>query len=189
MEILAAWLLADFIGGIVHWFEDLYLDGDSRFQFINRVSRDNDLHHSDPTALTRISFWENIDTTIQITIPLSVFFFIIGAPTFIWLAFFFLTFANIVHRYAHVAPWVTPFPIRCLQRTGIFISQDHHKEHHYGEDWGLLKKQDTTIRWCPMTNWVNPILDYINFFKYLGVLFWLVGINNTKERNNGKINK
>lgn len=180
--IITAWFLADILAGIVHWWEDKYLDGKSRFSFINRISADNDLHHEDPHFLSQLSLWQNINTTVYVTGPLCIILILIGAPMICWLTVLFGSFANVIHSYGHVVEWAVPLPIRWLQKSGVFISQVHHRQHHYDNYWYLIDKQDTTIRWCPMTNWMNPILDYIKFFKFLEFSFRLVGIRTTKQR-------
>lgn len=181
MTIIAAWFLADILAGIVHWWEDQYLDGKSRFSFINRISRDNDLHHEDPAFLGKLSFWENINTTVYVAGPLCIILLLIGAPTICWLTVFFASFANAVHACAHRPYRKSGSIISFLQKTGIFISYSHHDNHHYVKN-GLIRKQDTTIRWCPMTNWMNPYLDYTEFFKFLEFSLKLVGIKTTKQR-------
>jgi len=181
ITILPAWLLADFLAGLVHWYEDHYLDNDSRFSFINRLSRDNDNHHWFPNDLAYNSFWQNINTTVYIAGPLCLILLLIGAPTIFWLTAFFGSFANAVHAAGHRPYFSHNYIVRFFQWTGLFISFKHHKTHHY-KKWRTIKKQDTTIRFCPMTNWLNPILDYVNFFGYLGKLFYFIGIKNTKQR-------
>jgi len=181
MTVVAAWFLADILAGIVHWWEDQYLDGKSRFSFINRISKDNDLHHQDPGFMSKLTLWENLDTTVYIAWPLVLFLFLIGTPTIIWLTLLFASFANLVHRFAHMPNVKHNFIISALQGFGIFISHDHHVKHHNGY-MARIKKEDTTIRWCPMTNWMNPILDKIKFFKFLEFSLRLVGIRPTKER-------
>lgn len=170
LTVLLAWLLADFMSGIIHWAEDKMLNTPQRFKFLEAVRKDNDLHHLHPTAMTRWSLWENINTTAVITIPLTLLLLLIGAPMILWLGVFFATFANIVHRFAHLPRHKVGWVFRYLQYVGLFLSLDHHARHHWDES-GLIPKKETTQRYCPMTNWLNPILDRLQFFRFLEYLF------------------
>lgn len=166
LKILSAWLLADFLSGIVHWLEDKVLLGESRFEFLNGVKRDNDLHHAKPSAMTRFSLWQNMNTTAVITFPLSAGLWLVGAPMIAWLSILFASFANVVHRFAHMPRGKVPLIVRWLQSIGLFISFDHHHSHHF-DDRGLIPKDKSTARYCPMTCWLNPILDHVGFFRQL----------------------
>jgi ubiquitin-conjugating enzyme E2 variant len=166
LEILGAWLLADFGSGIVHWAQDRLLNETSRFKFLNSIKDDNDLHHHRPGAMIQLTMWENINTTAPFTIPLSIILFAVGCPLVIWLAVFFASFANIIHRWAHIPLRSTNLVIKSMQATGLFISFEHHLRHHFNSH-GLVRKEDTTGKYCPMTNWLNPILDGVGFFYLL----------------------
>lgn len=167
MTILLAWLLADFLTGLVHFAQDRLLLNPSRFLFINQIKLDNDLHHAKPAAMTRFSMWENINTSVPFTVPIAGGLFLLGCPTVIWLAIFFASFGNLVHRFAHMPKKKVHPLIRMVQWTGLFITFDHHHVHHFDEN-GVIKKEDTAVRYCPMTNWLNPILDKLKVFWFLG---------------------
>lgn len=166
MTILFAWLLADFLTGLVHFAQDRLLLEPSRFLFINRIKLDNDLHHAKPAAMTRFSMWENINTSAPYTIPVAGCLFLLGCPTVIWLALFFASFANLVHRFAHLPKAKVPPLVKAVQWTGLFITFDHHHVHHFDKN-GTIKKEVTTVRFCPMTNWLNPILDKVGLFMFI----------------------
>lgn len=166
MTILFAWLLADFFTGLIHWAQDRLLVKETRFAFLNTIKADNDLHHDRPAAMVHLSMWENINTSAPYAWPLAAVCFIIGFPMIVWLTILFASFGNLVHRFAHMPKGRVPRPIRWLQRTGLFISFDHHHMHHF-DDEGVIEKENSKIRFCPMTNWVNPVLDYVRFFRFL----------------------
>ncbi len=153
MAILFAWLLADFISGVAHWAEDRLLISVNRFGFLEGVRLDNELHHKKPGAMLAFTLWQNINTTAYITLPLSLILFMIHAPTFIWLGVFFATFGNAVHRYSHMQR--APVVVKFLQRTGFLLSYSHHCGHHF-LNGQLVKKEDSKLRFCVMTNWLNP---------------------------------
>lgn len=165
-QILCAWLLADFGSGVVHWAEDRLLNETSRFQFLNGIKADNDLHHHRPGAMVQFTLWENINTSAPFTLPLSAVLLYLGAPLVITMAVFFATFANIIHRWAHMPPRAVNPLIKFMQSIGLFISFEHHLRHHFNSK-GLVRKEDTTGKYCPMTSWLNPLLDYVRFFYLL----------------------
>lgn len=172
MFVLWAWLLADFFSGIVHWAEDRLLTSKSRFQFLESIRLDNDLHHAAPWAMLKCSKFENINTSAAIAWPLSLLLFLQGAPTIIWLSVLFVSFGNLVHRYSHTTDVMLPWVVSAMQWTGLFASRDHHNRHHYDyQECRLIKKEESKVRYCVMTSWLNPILDFIKFFDLLNYVF------------------
>lgn len=169
MTFIFAWILADFISGIVHWAQDrLLIEPKSRF--LKSVQADNELHHDRPAAMLSFTPLENINTSVIVAWPLALLLFIIGAPPVIWLAVFFASFGNLVHRFAHLPRAKLPRIIKVLQSTGVFISVAHHAKHHFDE-MGVIGRMSTSRRYCPMTNWLNPILDRFGFFNFLETVF------------------
>lgn len=161
--VLGAWLLADFLAGTIHWAEDRLL-GKTRFGFLEMVRLDNELHHKVPVAMLRFSLWQNINTSAIIAWPLGGALILVGAPMILWLAVFMASVGNVVHRYAHTPRAKIPGPIRALQRSGIWISPTHHNAHHFDAN-GLIAKEDTVGKYCPMTSWLNPVLDKLQFWR------------------------
>lgn len=170
VTILSAWLLADFLTGLGHWAEDKLLKQPSRFRFLEGIRLDNELHHRLPAAFLRLSWWKNINTTCAITCPLALILFLVGAPKVVCLAAFFASFANLVHRFAHLPPARLNAPIKLLQAVGLFPTFKHHWVHHADAN-GLIEKQNTTGRYCPLTCWLNPILDRSGFWRVMDRLF------------------
>lgn len=168
LTILLAWLIADFFAGVIHWYEDKILDVPST-SFFGSIQADNELHHENPMAMTKYSAWQNINTTAPVTLPVSAALFMVGAPTLLWLPVFFGTFGNLVHKYAHLHHSQVPWIIRMVQKTGLFITFEQHRRHHYDKN-GRVEKEDAKICYCPMTSWLNPALDKINFFGFLETL-------------------
>lgn len=171
MKILISWLIADFISGIVHWYEDRAMIKSSRVKFLNEVREDNERHHQQPGFLIRHTWWQNINTTAPFAWALAIVFYFSGCSLFIWLPTLFLGFGNLVHRWSHDRPNKLHPVIRLLQKTGIFISASHHSGHHYANA-KIVSREGSQIRFCVMSNWLNPILDRIKFFKFLEWTFW-----------------
>jgi plasmanylethanolamine desaturase len=173
VDVLFAWLLADFISGIIHWSEDRYLNTPSRFKFLDGIRTDNDLHHLKPYAMLKFKVFQNINTSVVIAWPLALILYFIGAPTFIWLALCFVSFGNLVHRWAHTIPDRQDPLVRLLQRIGLLCSFEQHALHHFSTT-GVVKKEESSMRFCVMTCWLNVLLDKINFFKALEkIICWL----------------
>lgn len=165
MTILSAWLLADFLSGIGHWYEDKMLKP-HWYGFLDNIQKDNELHHNNPTFMLRNSWLDNISTTCVITLPLTAILFGVGAPTVLTLGVFFASFANLIHRFSHTPKFKRPRLVRFLQATGLFCSADQHLRHHFDSN-GLIKKENSQLCYCPMTSWLNPILDKMRFFAML----------------------
>lgn len=159
-------MLADFISGLVHWWEDRAIVGASRFAFINSIRADNERHHKQPGYFLKLSWWGNINTTAPFAwaIALSLYYF--GMPIIAVYTAVFLGLGNLVHRWAHEPVERLAYPIRFLQKIGLFISLDHHREHHY-ENGRPVGRLESKIRYCVMSNWLNPVLDKIKFFSAL----------------------
>ena len=171
LELLAAWLFADFLAGVVHWIEDKVFVK-TTMHILTGVVKDNELHHVKPTAMLSHSWWGNISTGVVIAWPFSLALWLFGAPTVLWLSVFFASFGNLVHRFAHMPRAKVPRLVRILQCTGLFITFKQHAEHHY-EGRLLLSKESAHRRYCPMTTWLNPLLDRVGFFRGLE---WLIGL-------------
>jgi len=178
LSIIISWFLADILTGIIHWWQDHYLGSKSKIPIVAEIAHDNDKHHFDPAEIARFTLWENLRISAIVGWPLSAAALLIGAHPIVWLTFFFASFGNLVHRCAHMNKNDLSPTIKALQWSGLFISQEHHIFHH--RDWyhmDLVMKEDSMIRWCPMTSWMNPWLDMVGFFPFLGYLLRMVGIN------------
>lgn len=160
--------MADFLSGCVHWWEDRANTGNSRWEFINGVRRDNERHHNMPGWFLRYSWWGNVSTTAPFTLVLSAILFVSGCPAFCWMTALFISFGNLIHRFAHEPQAKVPYVIKILQDLGVFISHHQHAEHHFDHRTGrLLSREESYRRYCVMTSWLNPVLDGIGFWDLL----------------------
>jgi plasmanylethanolamine desaturase len=66
--------------------------------------------------------------------------------------------ANQVHKWAHRAPHENGLFITWLQRAKLIQTQRHHARHHSG-------KKDS--HYCSITNFLNPILEELEFWQKL----------------------
>src|SRR3954462_10983828 len=101
MSILFAWLLADFIAGIVHWAQDKLIVRETKYSFLNSIKKDNDIHHANPRHFLFYTITENISTSVIFAWPIAFALFFAGAPVIAWLTFFFVGFGNAIHRFSH----------------------------------------------------------------------------------------
>ena len=69
-ELLLGWLLADLVGGLVHWWEDRVARSDTPV-IGPLVIAPNRLHHSDPLAFTRSSLLERNFATWSVVAAIS----------------------------------------------------------------------------------------------------------------------
>lgn len=160
--LLACWLAADFIAGFWHWIEDRYFD--TTWPVIGKyIAKPNELHHEQPTAFLFQSYWSRNWTTI---LPASIAF-LLTFPGPESLVFLFVSQANEIHAWAHsrgkVSAWVA-----VLQETGLLQSPRHHGHHH---------RSPFEVKYCVMSDWLNPILDYCNFWRGLERSLSVVGIH------------
>lgn len=162
-SLLFAWLLADFISGLVHWWEDRAIVGQSRFKFLNGVREDNERHHQQPGYLVRLTWWENINTTAPIAWGAALLVGLLGGGKLIVFTLIFLGIGNLVHRWAHEHPSKLPKAVRWGQHLGLFISASHHSGHHFVMG-RLVSREGSVIRFCVMSSWLNNMLDYVGFF-------------------------
>tara|TARA_A100001391_G_scaffold14169_1_gene8230 strand:- start:586 stop:1149 length:564 start_codon:yes stop_codon:yes gene_type:complete len=182
IHVAAAWLFADFVTGLFHWFEDRYLEGNQSFDFASGLASDNQLHHEKPTAMLLNTPWENMRSAAIFAWPLGIALAIFGAPLWLWLGISCTSVGNLVHRWAHTPRRQLPRWIRGLQEFGVFISPENHDLHHR-KHGRLVTKSNAERNYCPMTDLVNPVLDAIRFWQLLEFSLRLIGVRTVKGLN------
>ena len=170
LQIIIGFLLADFLSGFFHWFEDTYLNYCTNIPVLSTVSKDNELHHYFPRSIIAYSYLEHIQVTLFLTIIIIGIIFICDKKfvfrykyLFISLACF-STIANIIHRYAHMRQCENFAAITLLQKTGILCSHEHHSIHH--------EKSDE--KYCVISECNNAILDRLYFWRALESIVYLI---------------
>jgi ubiquitin-conjugating enzyme E2 variant len=148
LELLLGWFLADLWSGIFHAVGDSKTLGNSKL--VKIIVSNNESHHEKPLAIVDQDFVpRNITSwigTLLIAIPWFWFF----GPS--WVLAGMIAgglMVSEVHRWAH-APSKTPNWAKYVQRTGLFQSPKHHSLHH---------RPPHSVRFCLLTDYVNPILD------------------------------
>jgi ubiquitin-conjugating enzyme E2 variant len=150
LDVLTAWLAADFFSGVFHWVEDRY--GVEDWPVVGPlVVAPNVAHHSQPMAFVQQGFVSRNWTTILPAWLAAAAAWLLGSPWFA-LAFFFTGFGNEVHSWAHQR---CSRPIRGLQLIGIIQSQEQHAAHH---------RRPFDQNYCVMTDWLNPVFTWNGFW-------------------------
>lgn len=180
VKTLSAWLFADFLAGMYHWAQDRYMPVTSKSRLVRALALDNQVHHAKPTQMLIYSYVENIKYTAIVTLPLTVLLMGIQAPIWLTLAVFFATFSNLIHRFGHTPKRKLPRWIRGLQEFGLFISPEHHDIHHR-HDGKLVTKCDAHHAYCPMTDWVNPVIDRLHVWETFEWMLARIGIEPIPE--------
>ena len=151
IAIIAAWLMADFLSGVFHWWEDNY--GVESWPIIGPlIVAPNIMHHSQPTAFLKGSLLVRNWTTFVPALTFAIVAFLCG---YLWwaLVFVFVAAGNEVHAWAHQK---CSRPIRGLQLLGIIQSQEQHAIHH---------TDPFDRNYCVMTDWLNPWLTRVRFWE------------------------
>ena len=154
-KIFAGLLLADFVSGVFHWFEDRY--GDPKWPVLGHTMRMNQHHHHQPRFFLRGTFYTRNREVIALGIVFLAVFWAVG-----WLNLFtgaavaFGMLANEFHGAAHKSPAENGRLVTLIQKTGLMQSFRHHAAHH-------RKGKDT--HYCVMTNYLNPGLERVRFFQ------------------------
>ncbi|MEO0816502.1 MAG: fatty acid desaturase CarF family protein [Pseudomonadota bacterium] len=159
-QVVAGWLVADFLSGVIHWSEDRY--GSPKWPVFGGAIRDTIRHHRKPRGFLGKPVWAR-----------SWRVFVIGGLGFVvFLAFGILNpftitlciaaaISNEIHAAAHASPRENGPVLTWLQRMGIIQSHAHHAAHH---------RDLKNINYCTITNWVNPLLERVRFWRRVEVL-------------------
>lgn len=157
VEIMICILIADFITGMFHWFEDTY--GTISDSWLSKnIWEPNILHHKDPSFIVIMSNFINRNYLQWIFSGLVLTgFYFIGILCWQWILIGVLaSFANEVHAWNHSKK--NNYIIDLLQDMCIVQTKLHHSKHHI---------KPYCKNYCILTNWVNPILERIYFWRVL----------------------
>lgn len=153
-----AYLAADLVSGLVHYFCDHFFEEDS--PVIGRLLiHPFRHHHRDPLHMTRHNFAELNGNSCLAMLPTMALAtrFLDYLPPFLLaaiLVFHLSLFAtNVFHRWAHTP--LTPAPVRWLQRHRLILSPGAHSAHHG------VGPHDGRGAYCITSGWMNPTLDRV----------------------------
>ena len=158
LEIVAVWLLLDFVSGVVHWAEDSY--GRETTPVLGRwVVGPNLLHHRNCSAFVRKSW---IASSWELAAVGAIILAAAGlAGVLTWHIGLFVLLganANQIHKWNHMRNSCVPLAVRVMQRLYLLQSPRHHAQHHRGA-------KDT--HYCMITGVLNPLLDRIGWWRRL----------------------
>ena len=183
LQIIIGYILADFLAGFVHWFEDTYLDYNSNIPFLNEISKHNELHHYFPRTIVSYSYLENIISPLVILLIIFLLIFIFSSKSlstypFLYASFFlFGLFSNVIHKFSHMRECELPVIILFLQNIGVLCSHSIHREHHV---------VNNSSKYCVISPYLNPILDEIGFWRFIeNIIYFITGIEPNRK---GKYN-
>jgi ubiquitin-conjugating enzyme E2 variant len=175
VQIVIVILAVDFASGVLHWLEDSY--GKPSWPFLGKhVIEPNILHHFRPRAFTKTSVWRRNSGTMVICGSLMVMVVLLGGFHWMWLLACVLgAISNEIHCWAHRSPRENGKFITCLQRMGLIQSRKAHARHHTDP-----KNQS----YCTVTNFLNPMLDAVQFFGRMeGGIFLVTGKGRRKDES------
>lgn len=155
-QIFSALLITDFFSGVLHWIQDRYLR--RHWPIVGAIIvAPSDLHHSNPRSFTQDGFiHRNWSSFVVASFLAGIFYF---SGTLNWFTGSIIATSSVLtqaHYYAHCSPKENGKFIVFLQTIGLLQSPQHHWRHHQGD-------KDTYF--CAMTNYVNPMLEAVQFFQ------------------------
>lgn len=168
-QSLSVIMLADFIAGIVHWFEDAYVRENTPLigSFIGKA---NVIHHHLPRYMTRNNWWQSSWDLLCFSVVIVLVAWWHDLLTWhVWLFAVVSTNANQVHKWSHQTRSENGHIITFLQKIRVLQTPHHHAIHH---------TNPKNVRYCPITNLVNPILDTLCFWDGVEwILARTIGLN------------
>ncbi len=157
-QTLILWLIADFITGVIHWWEDAY--GNPNWPIIGKYIIEPNLeHHRSPRLLLQGSYWNRINTSVYAAVMIILALWICGV--FYWQVVVCLAFSsqgNEIHAISHRSDKENGRLIMFFQKIGIFQKRKTHGWHH---------KAPYDTNFLVMTEYLNPLLNKIRFFEFV----------------------
>ena len=148
-------VLSDLVAGGVHWFEDAYVREDTPLigSFIGKA---NVIHHHLPRYMTRHNWWHSSWDLLAFSALVVFVAGQLGLLTWqVWLFAAISANANEVHKWSHRTRQENGWCITLLQKLRVLQTPHHHAVHH---------TNPKNVRYCPITNLVNPVLDGLRFW-------------------------
>ncbi len=150
-------LLADFVSGFIHWLEDVYAK--PGMPFVHQITVDNELHHTRPREFLKKNWWQS-----SWDIALAATLLVLGAWALDMLTWQLVLFAvlvangNQMHKWSHQNRHENPKIVTYLQKAYVLQTVKHHGKHHSGAK---------NTHYCVITNFLNPVLEKVNFWRGL----------------------
>jgi len=158
LQIFSLWLLADFITGVIHWWEDTY--GNPQWPLLGKfVVEPNIVHHTQPTKLLEGTYWDRTNTSYIGAGIIGLVLWCLGVHAWQMIVLlFFCAQGNQIHALSHRSDVANGKFVLFLQKIGIFQSRKTHRWHH---------KAPYETNFCIMSEFLNPILNKLEFWEEL----------------------
>jgi len=151
IALIAGWLLADLVSGLVHWALDTH--GSARTPIVGpafiRPFRD---HHADPEGMTRHDFFEVNGSSclgcLPVLIALNALEFYSLVNSILICFCVGILFTNQCHKWAHMDS--PPAYVKILQKLRLVLRADEHRRHH---------TPPYNSHFCTANGWLNRPLD------------------------------
>ncbi len=172
-KFIATVLAADFVAGMIHWLEDAYVREDTPI-LGKHVARPNIVHHHYPRYMVRHTWWQTSFDLILVSTVLLIGAWITGLLSWeVWLFAIVSANANEFHKWEHRSRKENGPIISFLQDIRILQTAKHHARHH---------TDPKNSHYCTITNFLNPVLDGMNFWNGLEwALAKTVGLNRRED--------
>jgi hypothetical protein len=150
-------LAVDLISGVLHWAEDTWT-APGRSALLDRfIVRDNIEHHRRPGTIRAGHYWDTNRVCIVLAAVAGAA--LVACRVHAWQAYAIVALAsqsNQVHLWAHCS--TPPQFVAWLQSIGVLQSRAMHARHH---------TNPYSSNFCTMTNYLNPFLDGVGFWRAL----------------------
>jgi len=182
IEIIIIILLADLFTGMIHWWEDAY--GNPNWKVLGKtIVIPNLEHHEFPRKFLADTFWQRTKYSwFAAMVGYGMYYSVTGKIS--WQLIIFLCYsacANELHAIFHRTDKENGKIICRIQKTGLIQSRKMHGYHHTAP---------YDCNYCVLTNYLNPVLNYIRFWQALEKIISFFGIKpirNSTERRGFKI--
>jgi len=158
--LFAAYVLADFGSGVLHWSVDNY--GNGRTPIMGSIIAAFQGHHSAPWTITERGFSNNV---YKLCVPFGpIPMAVIAALTGPLVTLFFTAFCTLevlsqeFHKWSHMTKSQVPKWVNALQDIGLTIGRKPHAQHHLAPYEG---------NYCIISGICNQGLDRTGFFRRL----------------------
>lgn len=154
-------IVADFITGIVHWWEDTYGLPHWGWGIGKHIVEPNLVHHEHPTWLATMSniIQRNYIQVVPAVVVSCIILYSLGISWWpVALTFILSSLGNEVHAWNHMPQTEQPTWMRFLSDTAIIQTRRQHSLHH---------KKPYDKYYCTLTNITNAVLELINFWRRL----------------------
>ena len=173
LKFIGTVLAADLVAGMIHWLEDAYVREDTPL-IGKRIARPNIVHHHYPRYMTRHNWWQTSWDLVLVSAALIIGAWFTGLLTWeIWLFAILSANANEFHKWEHRTCKENGPIISFLQDIRLLQTAKHHARHH---------TDPKNSHYCTITNFLNPVLDGMNFWNGLEwALAKTVGLNRRED--------